>query len=484
MSRPKIVIKSKNNPKPSPEPEKVKEQVSNKEEQKSEPAENNSSAPSDISEELAPNTENSKTQDKTHGFPWGLVSGILAVILVLVAIVYYFFFYKNSDGKFSETSVSENTEEIDLNNNSIDFDTYDEKFSDYEKDILSKRTDFTELLEKVGMAGADINVLRKEADKKNIRNLGKGDKYSIYFDEDTPKLLVLEQKLNPYLKYEINFENLTIDQVQKVKDIKIMELAGIVETNLGVTFINNNFNLKLINRLEEIFEYSVDLFQVDDGDRFKILYEQEFLDGKPYEILKIRAAYIQEGGRDYYAFMNKTGNKIEYYNEFGESLKRSFLSSPIKYGGIISSGFGLRVHPIEGHTKMHLGTDYAAPEGTPIVSTADGVISIQGSTTNNGNYIKIRHDNTFETQYLHMQKFNLAFRQGSRVRQGDVIGYVGQTGLAKGPHVCYRFWKNKEQVDPKENAGNVSSRIPSQYLNKYMEYTKPLKNALKRIEYF
>lgn len=409
---------------------------------------------------------------------WVIIIFSIILLAAVGGMAYYFFIY---DGQ-QPSSATEISTEVSVEGEGS-MSLYDQKYEDYEKDILSDRVDFKELLEKIGIAGADINQMRQDADKRNIRILGKGDKYSIYYEEEIPKLIVIEQKQNPYVKFEVNLETLTIKQLKKKREVKLMELAGIVESNLGITFINNNFNLKLISRLESIFEYSVDLFRVDDGDRFKILYEQEFLDERPYEILRIRAAYIQENGRDYYAFMNKAGSKVEYFNEFGESLKRSFLSSPIKYGGVISSGFGLRIHPKDGNRKMHLGTDYAAPEGTPIVATADGVVSIQGFKTNNGNYVKIKHDNTFETQYLHMQKFPPNQRQGSRVKQGDVIGYIGMTGKTTGPHVCYRFWKNKEQVNPKDHGGNVTSRIPAKNLQKYMDYVKPLKNALRKIEY-
>lgn len=471
MSRPKIVIKSKTPPQTSSQAE-AQETKNNPVEKVEIPA-----------KEVEPlgDQEVSKPRSRIKLPLWTLVlTGIIA-LGVLTALAYYFIFRSNfqENPKNTLTEISSSLSEEGEGNEL----QYDQQYEDYEKDILSERTDFKELLEKIGIAGADINQMRQDADKKNIRILGKGDKYAIYYEDEIPQLIVIEQKQNPYVKFEVNLGTLKIVQLKKKREVKLMELAGIVESNLGVTFINNNFNLKLINRIEEIFEYSVDLFRVDDGDRFKILYEQEFLDNRPYEIRRIRAAYIQENGRDYYAFMNKAGSKIEYFNEFGESLKRSFLSSPIKYGGVISSGFGLRIHPKDGNRKMHLGTDYAAPVGTPIVATADGVVTIQRFKANNGNYVKIRHDKTFETQYLHMQKFPASQRVGSRVKQGDVIGYVGMTGKTTGPHVCYRFWKNKQQVNPKEHGGNVTSRIPSRNLEKYMDYVKPLKNALRKIEY-
>lgn len=473
MSRPKIVIKSKSN----------KEDLTPSKETMptAEPAVVEQS--NVVADHIEETHEDLASQPSRISIPQWTWLAIGALVIAIVGALIYFFFFRVDEGSEFDNGITELATTIEEEGEEGTSSLYEQQYEDYEKDILSERIDFTDLLEKIGIAGADINQMRQDADKKNIRILGKGDKYAIYYVEEEPKLMVIEQKENPYVKFEVNLESLSINQLKKKREVKLMELAGIVESNLGITFINNSFNLKLINRLEEIFEYSVDLFSVDDGDRFKILYEQEFLDNKPYDILRIRAAYIQENGRDYYAFMNKAGSKIEYFNEFGESLKRSFLSSPIKYGGVISSGFGLRIHPKDGHEKMHLGTDYAAPIGTPIIATADGVVIIQNHKENNGNYVKIKHDNTFETQYLHMQKFPEGQRTGSRVKQGDIIGYVGMTGKTTGPHVCYRFWKNKEQVNPKDHGGNVTSRIPSKNLSKYMEYVKPLKNALRKIEY-
>ena len=133
---------------------------------------------------------------------------------------------------------------------------------------------------------------------------------------------------------------------------------------------------------------------------------------------------------------------------------------------------------------MHLGTDYAAPEGTPIVAVADGIVTGRAFAGNNGNFIKIKHDNTFETQYLHMQKFNPSVIQGSRVKQGEVIGYVGMTGLATGPHVCYRFKKDGEQVNPADHNSGKASRVSPGELQNYMESIAPMQSAIKKVEYF
>jgi murein DD-endopeptidase MepM/ murein hydrolase activator NlpD len=128
-------------------------------------------------------------------------------------------------------------------------------------------------------------------------------------------------------------------------------------------------------------------------------------------------------------------------------MKRAFLKAPVKFSRISSRYSNRRFHPVLKRYKGHYGTDYAAPHGTPIVAVANGVVTATSYTKNNGNYVKLRHDDVYETQYLHMQRFARGIRPGVHVSQGDVIGYVGATGLATGPHVCFRFWKNGRQVD-------------------------------------
>lgn len=465
MSRPKIVIKSKDNNPPKEQntaiPQRAKEKTKNAE-QPAEPA----SSPSAAEIETPRRKGNLK----------GIAIGVTAALLVSVAaLAYYFLFHKQSDSGTADTEEA-TIEEVIFN--------YENQYSEFEKDILSEGRSVGTLLNEIGIAGADISEVSRELKSLNLSRLRKGDKFTVYYEDEQPEVIELQPKSTPYHKYIIKTDDLSVEKIAKKREVRVNEMAAIVEGNLGVTFINNNLNLKLISKLEEIFQYSLDLFEIDDGDRFKILYETEYLDGKANEVLGIVSAFIQEGNKKYYAFRNENGNSVAYYNEYGESMKKSFLLSPIKYGGVISSGFGLRVHPKLGHTKMHLGTDYAAPEGTPIVAVADGIVTGRAFAGNNGNFIKIKHDNTFETQYLHMQKFNPSVIQGSRVKQGEVIGYVGMTGLATGPHVCYRFKKDGEQVNPADHNSGKASRVSPGELQNYMESIAPMQSAIKKVEYF
>jgi len=168
-----------------------------------------------------------------------------------------------------------------------------------------------------------------------------------------------------------------------------------------------------------------------------------------------------------YVFYFDNGKYKGYFDQDGRPMKKSYLAAPLKYAKITSKFSMSRLHPILNKVVPHFGTDYAAPTGTPILAVSDGVIEAQGYTGGNGNYVKIKHDRTYSSQYLHMSRFPKGQRSGQRVRQGQVIGYVGSTGLATGPHVCFRFWKNGTQVNPKSCKLPAPSPIPGSNLSEF-----------------
>ena len=210
----------------------------------------------------------------------------------------------------------------------------------------------------------------------------------------------------------------------------------------------------------------------DNGDKFKVIYTQAYVDDTiPVEITKVKAAYFLHKGVERYAFEYETDSIkgiVEYLDQDGKNLRRAFLQSPIKFGRI-SSRYNLRrrIALYGNRIRPHRGTDFAAPVGTPIMSTANGTITEVSYTRANGRYVKVKHNNTYTTQYLHMQKANV--KVGQFIEQGDVIGWVGMTGNTSGPHVCYRFWKNGSEVDPFKqklpNAKPISSKLKINYLN-------------------
>lgn len=200
--------------------------------------------------------------------------------------------------------------------------------------------------------------------------------------------------------------------------------------------------------LSEVFAWTIDFYRIQKGDVFSVVYAEQSVEGKRVGTPQIQAARYISGSTVKAAFRFGEDNQATYFDDEGNSLRKAFLKAPLKFSRI-TSGFTMRrLHPVQRVMKAHLGTDYAAPYGTPILTVGDGIVEQTGRTGGNGNFVKVRHNGMYTTQYLHMRK--ILVKQGQRVQQGDVIGEVGSTGLATGPHVCFRFWKNGAQVDPRK----------------------------------
>tara|TARA_B100001250_G_scaffold399006_1_gene407912 strand:- start:522 stop:1256 length:735 start_codon:yes stop_codon:yes gene_type:complete len=233
----------------------------------------------------------------------------------------------------------------------------------------------------------------------------------------------------------------------------------------------SNLSAKLVNILaDEIYPWTIDFFRLNIGDKFKIIYDAKYVDGEFIGVGKVHAALFHSNGKDYYAMaFNELGGFEDYFDEMGNNLRKFFLKAPVSFTRISSKFTNKRKHPVTGRWKGHFGTDFAAPIGTPIYSTADGIITEASYNRYNGYYVKIRHNSTYTTQYLHMDKSSKrlwaknGIKKGQKVRQGiDIIGYVGRSGQATGPHVCYRFWKNGKQVDPFKTSLPPSKPVKSE----------------------
>jgi murein DD-endopeptidase MepM/ murein hydrolase activator NlpD len=224
------------------------------------------------------------------------------------------------------------------------------------------------------------------------------------------------------------------------------------------------------SELSTIYAWTIDFFRLQKNDKFKIVYEEKFInDSISAGIGKIKAAYFEHSGKSFYAFKftaDSTNMVEDYYDEDTNVLRRQFLKAPIQFNYRISSRYNLkrRIAFYGNKVRPHKGTDFASPVGTPIIATANGRVTESRRKGGNGKYVKIRHNGTYSTQYLHMSR--RAVKVGDVVKQGEIIGYVGMTGNTGGPHVCYRFWKNGKQVDP------LKQKLPA---------AKPMKESLKPI---
>ena len=222
-------------------------------------------------------------------------------------------------------------------------------------------------------------------------------------------------------------------------------VSGSVNGSLYQCLEDAGHSTLLAISMSKVYAWTIDFSRIQPGDHFRILYERDWVLGEPVNLPRIVAAEFVHRGRNFPAFSYDQGEGKDYFDETGGSLRKAFLKAPVEFSRISSHYNKKRFHPVLKRVKAHLGTDYAAPHGTEIVAVGDGVVTKSAYTSGNGKYVKIRHNDTYSTQYLHMSRRNVS--EGQAVRQGDVIGYVGSTGLATGPHVCFRFWKNGEQVD-------------------------------------
>jgi len=283
----------------------------------------------------------------------------------------------------------------------------------------------------------------------DVRKIAPDRKYTVFCSPDslkTARAFVYEP--NPLEYVVIRFDDTLSVDLQRREVTRVeRSIAGVVNSNLSQTIESLGISHELTNMFVDIFAWQVDFQRLQKGDKFKIIYEENQVEGKTAGINRILAVYFEHFGNPYYAFPYDQGEGIDFFDEEGKSLRKALLKYPIEFTRISSRYSKSRFHPVRKVYRAHLGTDFAAPTGTPIRSVGDGVVLEAQYKSNNGNYVKIRHNSTYTTQYLHMSNIANGIRPGVRVRQGQTIGYVGSTGLATGPHLCYRFWKNGVQVD-------------------------------------
>ncbi len=327
-----------------------------------------------------------------------------------------------------------------------------------EKKLVKRNDFFGGILSDHGLAANLILLIEHETkDIFNIRNIREGAKYHVVRKHECdaqPVALVYEPDQFRYVVYDFR-DSVEVKLVEKTVDVCEEVASGQITSSLWKALEGQNVHPGIIDLMEEALSSSVDFYHTQKGDEFKVIFENRYIDGELVGMGRLLAAsYTNENGSNY-AFLYKLKDNEGYFDFEGRPARKAFLKSPVKFSRISSSYNLRRFHPIKGRTIPHLGTDYAAPHGTPIRTVADGVIVAASYGSGNGNFVKVRHDNVYETQYLHMSRFAKGIRPGVRVRQGETIGYVGATGLATGPHVCFRFWKNGRQIN------HLRERLPS-----------------------
>ena len=326
-------------------------------------------------------------------------------------------------------------------------------------------------------------IVKKAKNIFDVRRVKSGSEYTVICKKDSidrAVYFIYQESLINYVVFDLIGE---IDVYRGAKEVvtKLKKSQGKINHSLSESIDSLGVSPRVSIQLSEIYAWTIDFFKIQKGDEFNVYYENNYIDDKYIGIGRILASEFTHKNKKFYAFYYQENNNYgEYFDEKGRTLRKAFLKAPLNFYRISSRYSKNRKHPVTGQWKGHFGTDYAAPKGTPIMTTANGTISAVGYTRNNGNFVKVRHNGTYTTQYLHMSKIKPGIKKGVYVEQGETIGFVGSTGLATGPHVCYRFWKNGKQVDPYKEKLPPGAPIKKENKDAYMVLKDSLTQILQK----
>ena len=319
------------------------------------------------------------------------------------------------------------------------------------EESIKNNENLSSILLKYKISPLAISILadsfRQVFDFKKIKP---GNKYLLLTNKDKTaraRYFIYEEDLVDFIVCKLD-SPYTVYRDHKKSDTILKSMSAVIDTSLWVDMVSRGASADLILNLSEVFAWQIDFFGIYKGDKVKVIYEDIRVEGKSVGIGRIWSAWFQHSGEDFYAFYFQRDSTNEYFDEKGNCLRRLFLKAPLSFSRI-SSGFSrARFHPILRVFRPHTGIDYVAPRGTPVHTIGDGTVISAGWAGGAGNMVVVRHNAIYTTAYNHLSGFARGIRYGRHVRQGDIIGYVGSTGLSTGPHLDFRMWKNGVAINP------------------------------------
>ena len=319
----------------------------------------------------------------------------------------------------------------------------------------------------------------------DVRKIRQGNNYTIFQSRDSIRramYFVYENSPILYTVFEL-FDSLRVYQGEKEVVYKMKTAQGEIQSSLWNAMKASGLDPMLALKMEEIYAWTVDLFGLQKGDRFRFVYDEIYVDSTSIGINNIYAAQFDYYGKEILAFRFDKNDSVGYYNEKGENLQKQFLKAPLKFSRISSGFSGGRLHPILRIVRPHHGVDYSAPTGTPVMSIGEGIVMSRGWAGGGGNTVKIRHNSVYSTVYMHLSRYADGINTGSRVRQGQVIGYVGSTGLSTGPHLDFRVYKGGSPVNPLTLESPPAKPVDEKYMPEYTILKDSLYKELQKIEW-
>ncbi len=329
---------------------------------------------------------------------------------------------------------------------------------------------FSTILSAHGVSAQKIDQLVKKSDGVfDLRGLRGGKKYNLLVDKDslaTPRFLVYEHSIKEYIVFALG-DSVYVAKGEKPVTIERRRLQATITSSLWNAIVDNNVSYLLSEKLEDAYQWSVDFYGIQNGDNFNVIYDEEIIEGESVGIGQVYGAWFETGGKKIIAINYDYDGRRGFWDENGKSAKKAFLKAPLSYSRISSKFTASRMHPVLRIRRPHFGVDYAAPSGTPVRAIADGTITMRKYSGGGGNTIKIKHSRGYESGYLHLRGYAKGISVGKRVSQGDIIGYVGSTGLSTGPHLDFRIWKGGKPIDPLKLNQEPGVPLPSSEMTRF-----------------
>lgn len=408
---------------------------------------------------------------------------IIVLAAIFVMAVLYYFFTKESD--FTEDGIFDGEEEQLIHIPKTIYGINVDSFNVVKEQI--RRNEFlSDILLKYNVDYPTIDKLARETKSVfDVRKLRYGNYYTVIMTRDSvPETKYFAYEISPvdYVLYALQDSIVATRGVKEIS-VEIDTATGVIKSSLWNAMVDNNTDPNLANELSEIYAWTIDFFGIQKNDNFKVIFENQYVEGERIGVGKVLAANFNHFGVDHYAFyfvQDSLGG--DYFDEDANSLRRTFLKAPLRYRRI-SSGFSYsRMHPILKYRRPHLGVDYAADRGTPVVAIGDGVVEYaKWDNGGGGRAVKIKHNGTYSTGYMHLSKYGEGIKAGAKVKQGQIIGYVGSSGLATGPHLDFRFYRNGKPIDPTKVESPSADPVDSVNMQRFNVETKKWLEILDRI---
>ena len=376
----------------------------------------------------------------------------LAAIAVVVAALMYIIFFL--PGGKSEESGSNTAASADSTVIAAPIMKYGLPIENYivKNDTLQPRETLADILYRLGFTAQQIYNLAQCPDSIfDVRRMRPGQPYALLCDKDsaaTPRYFIYEESPKSYITFDLG-DNYRATRCTKPVEWRENEVAGRVNSSLWVAMEESGASPQLAVLMSHIFGWSIDFFGIQKGDEFRLIYSQEHVEEKPLNNYRILAASFATADTIVYAIPFVQDGEELFYNNNGNSLEGAFLKAPLDFYRITSKFTNSRFHPVLKRYRAHHGVDYAAPTGTPVYAIGSGKVIAKGyQAGGGGNYVKIRHNSTYTTTYMHLSRFAKGLKVGDTVKQKEVIGYVGSTGLSTGPHLDFRVYENGKPINP------------------------------------